>query len=266
MAALDDTAVFGFTTNVEFLRMLMEVPAVIRGDLDTGLIAREFDGFAFAQPDERLFAEAALLLDAASARGSHPWARRDGWRLGPAAPRRYPLVIGDEQRTVAVTGDHGHPSVLADDGETPARVAFLGDGRVTVDLGGTVRTFPALVEDGAVRDDGAVWIVRDAALFRIDPVRVRHTVEAAGDANPHLVSPMPGTVVVTRVTDGAHVEVGDPVVVVEAMKMEHVVHSTVAGTVALQAQAGDVVTRGQTLAVVTPDDAGAASANEGETE
>ena len=109
-------------------------------------------------------------------------------------------------------------------------------------MGGEGRTFPVRVSA-----DG-VSLVRDGALLGIDVVRTRHDGEAAGEADPQLVSPMPGTVVVTRVADGDHVEVGDPVVVVEAMKMEHVVHSTVAGTVALHARVGDTVSRGQTLA------------------
>ena len=73
------------------------------------------------------------------------------------------------------------------------------------------------------------------------------------DERPHLDSPMPGTVVMVRVEDGAHVDAGDAVVVVEAMKMEHVVRATIAGTVALHAAAGDLVSRGQVLATVTPN-------------
>src|SRR5690606_15870713 len=61
IAALDDTAVFGFTTNVEFLRMLLQEPRVATGDLDTGLIADIAERFAYAAPGERDFAEAALL-------------------------------------------------------------------------------------------------------------------------------------------------------------------------------------------------------------
>ena len=57
--AIDDTAILGFPTNLEFLKLLLTEPAVVRGDLDTDLIARTFDGLAFDAPDDRLFAEAA---------------------------------------------------------------------------------------------------------------------------------------------------------------------------------------------------------------
>lgn len=63
---------------------------------------------------------------------------------------------------------------------------------------------------------------------------------------------MPGVVVMTSVAEGAEVAAGDAVVVVEAMKMEHVVRAELTGTVSLRVATGDSVTRGQTLAVVTP--------------
>lgn len=245
IAALDATAVFGFTTNVEFLRLLLAVPAVVAGDLDTGLIARELDHLEFTRPDTRDYVEAALILDAAGRGGDDPWRRRDGWRLGAPAARRYRFAAGDEPCTVSVAGAVDRPIVVSDD-DVPARVADHGGGRVSVDIGGDVRTFAADV------DAGGVSLTRNGALLRLDLVRASHTAEAAGDADPRLVSPMPGTVVVTRVADGDTVEVGDPVVVVEAMKMEHVVRSTVHGVVTLHARVGDVVSRGQALAVVSP--------------
>ncbi|MFY9714287.1 MAG: acetyl-CoA carboxylase biotin carboxylase subunit, partial [Microbacterium sp.] len=102
--ALDETAVFGFPVNVEFMHRLLELPEVVAGDLDTGLIARRLDDIAFAEADERVFAEAALLLDSSTLPGTDPWRRRDGWRLGDAAPRRYALHSGPHRRVVLVSG------------------------------------------------------------------------------------------------------------------------------------------------------------------
>ena len=64
---------------------------------------------------------------------------------------------------------------------------------------------------------------------------------------------MPGTVVLVHAESGAQVEIGDPVIVVEAMKMEHVLRATVAGTVSIRAGVGEQVARGQTLAVIQVD-------------
>ncbi|WP_202401105.1 ATP-binding protein [Microbacterium sp. TL13] len=249
VAALGETAVFGFATNVDFVRRLLEVPAVVAGDLDTGLIAREFDRMPLAAPHDDDFRAAAVLLDAATRSASlaaGAWGRGDGWRLGSPAPRRHRLASAGVERIVTVRGAGAALSVDVDGEVLPARVRTSGDGTATVDLGGRVHTFAATV------DAAGVWVAREGAVLRIDTVRESHRADATADADPQLVSPMPGTVVMVHVADGATVEAGDPVLAVEAMKMEHVVRSSVAGTVALHARVGDVVSRGQALAVVAP--------------
>lgn len=262
VSALGDTAVFGFPTNVAFLRALLDLPDVVDGTMDTGLIARAATALTAAPVEDRTFAEAALLLGArarpegapfAGAPGAGAWGRGDGWRLGGAAPRRFALTCRGEERTVAVGGRN---ETLTVDGR-PARVRAHDDGTVTVDLDGAARTFPAEI-DGA-----AVWIARDGDVRRVEPARVSRGAVAAAEADPVLVSPMPGTVVLVRVADGDRIEVGDAVMAVEAMKMEHVVRSSVAGTVSLRAQVGDVVARGQALAVVAPHGPGAGQPDEG---
>ena len=250
VSALGDTAVFGFPTNVEFLRSLLELPDVVDGSMDTGLISREATALAAAPIEDRTFAEGALLLDAAVDGPAGPWGRGDGWRLGSAAPRRFPLRSAGEERRVEL---RGRGESLSVDGST-ARVRPHGDGTVTVDVGGVARTFAAEV------DGDTVWIADHGAVRRVESARVHHGSGAAADADPSLVSPMPGTVVLVRVADGDQIEVGDAVMAVEAMKMEHVVRSSVAGTVSLHAGVGDVVARGQTLAVVTPPAAAPAPA------
>lgn len=249
--ALDETAVFGVTTNVEFLRLLLELPAVASGELDTGLIARELDGLRFIDPDVRDWAEGALLLDAHARRAGGsvvhgPWGRSDGWRLGPAAPRVYPLAAdGGVHAIVRVWGSGADLEVAVDAGERhPAHVRLGSTAHVSI--AGHGRSFPAWVAEGAVE------LTRDGATLRIGIADAEHGVAETSDETPHLESPMPGTVVMLAVSDGAHVEAGDAVIVVEAMKMEHVVRSTIAGAVALHAAAGDQVSRGQTLATVTP--------------
>ena len=250
--ALDETAIFGVTTNVEFLRLLLELPAVAAGDLDTGLIARELDGLAFAEPDASTWAEAALLLDAAGrvpdSHATDPWRRADGWRLGPAAPRVYRLR--EERGATAVVrlwGVGADLEVAVDDGPRRRAIVRLGD-RAQISLDGLARSFPALATADAVE------LTREGATFRVGIADAEHGVGEAADERPHLDSPMPGTVVMVPVAEGARVEAGDPVVVVEAMKMEHVVRAAVAGTVTLGVAVGDQVSRGQTLATVTPDE------------
>ncbi|MGN8026797.1 acetyl/propionyl/methylcrotonyl-CoA carboxylase subunit alpha [Microbacterium sp. 22242] len=320
--ALDETAVFGFPTNVEFLRALLELPEVAAGELDTGLIARRLEDIVFAEADRRVFAEAALLLDAAgsapgalegpeAAMAASPWARRDGWRLGPPAPRRYALVCGERRAEVRVAGSGSGLSVavtgpvsvsvevsveVSKDGtaqgwiSSPGSLAqqqnpsptdadpllpAAGEGKRRSQSAGSDVFHPAAVRAGsdlhrAITIDGTtravaalttgsdrVSIAHGGAVFDVAVERVAHTGGAAAETRPHLDSPMPGTVVLVHAADGAHVAEGDPVLVVEAMKMEHVLRAGVAGTVAVHVAQGDTVARGQTLAVITPDAADA---------
>jgi acetyl-CoA/propionyl-CoA carboxylase, biotin carboxylase, biotin carboxyl carrier protein len=240
VAALGDTAMLGFETNLGFLRALLELPAVVAGDLDTGLIGRELDGLVASVVDEAVFARAALLLDAAAPRGADPWRRRDGWRLGPATPRRYDLASGDERRRVEVLGTGDGLTI----GGTSAGVVPLGEDRYAVRVGAASVTVTAVIESDHV------WLSGGGIAHEVRVVRADHGAVAAGPAAPELVSPMPGVVVLVPVAQGDVVAAGDPVAVVEAMKMEHVVRAEVAGAVALRVAAGDTVARGQTLAVI----------------
>jgi len=252
LAALEETAVFGVTTNVEFLRLLLELPDVAAGRLDTGLIARELDALRFAASSDRTFAEAALLLahDEARRAPRGVWGRLPGWRLGAPAAVTYPLALDGAAPRVVTVRPHGDESeVRVDDGPAVrGRVVESGDRTAVVVVDGVARRFPART----VQD--AVSIGAGGAVFPLRLHRNAHGPVEARDATPHLDSPMPGTVVLTPVADGAHVTAGDAVVVVEAMKMEHVIRSSVTGTVSLRAAVGDQVARGQTLAVIEPDE------------
>ena len=250
VTALRQTVVLGFETNLEFLRLLLETPAVARGDLDTGLIAREFDALPFADATPRTFAEAAVLLDAdarpaGGASASGPWTRRDGWRLGgvdAAAPRRWRLQAGGRGAEVAITGAADAVRVSVDGGAPWS--AALGDGVVTVD-GLTRDVTSASTGDGIWLASGGVT----SFVHEVPPTRAGHDTEAV---SPHLVSPLPGTVVLAPLAGGALVEVGDAVVVVEAMKMEHTLRATVAGVVRLAVDVGDRVARGAVVATIEP--------------
>lgn len=247
VAALADTAVFGFPTNVEFLRLLLERPEVVAGDLDTGLIARVLPHLTFASPDDRIIAEAALLLDAHRERGDgSPWQRADGWRLGAFASRRYSLRAGDLRRVVSLSGPDD--DLRVDGVPSCVRPQPGAEGAFSVEIDGSARAITASV------DPCGVWIAAGGSVLRVDLAPRERAAQSGDAADPFIVSPMPGTIVLLSVEEGGRAEVGDPVVVVEAMKMEHVVRAGVAGIVSLEVAVGEVVSRGQILARVRPDD------------
>ena len=139
---------------------------------------------------------------------------------------------------------------VAIDGSSSVAAARRGEepsGR-TLTIDGVTRTIAAYAT-GSDR----IAVAHAGAVFEVAVDRVSHGGATAAETQPHLDSPMPGTVVLVHASDGSRVDEGDPVLVVEAMKMEHVLRAGVAGTVSLHTAQGDTVARGQTLATITPD-------------
>jgi acetyl-CoA/propionyl-CoA carboxylase biotin carboxyl carrier protein len=241
-AALAGTVTLGVQTNAGFLRRLLAHPAVVAGELDTGLVEREADSLLPGDvPEEVYEAAAAVRLDALTPRGTgwtDPFSVPDGWRLGgQPAPPAFPLRVPGLE-AVAHRPRGGH-TVTAD--------------RVTVTLDGVRHTFHRAGD--WIGRDGDAWQVRDH-----DPVAASLT--GAGHAGADsLTAPMPGTVTVVKVAVGDEVSAGQSLLVVEAMKMEHVVSAPHAGVVSeLDVTPGSTVAMDQVLAVVTPAEESAVDA------
>jgi 3-methylcrotonyl-CoA carboxylase alpha subunit len=100
------------------------------------------------------------------------------------------------------------------------------------------------------RQDDTLHLAVDGMTQSFATARTRDLAAAEGAGNPELRSPMPGTVVALVAEQGALVDQGDPVVVIEAMKMEHVVRASAAGVVDVRVGVGDRVERGDLLAIV----------------
>ncbi|MFD7564310.1 biotin carboxylase N-terminal domain-containing protein [Streptomyces tendae] len=235
-AALAGTVTLGVQTNAGFLRRLLAHPAVVAGELDTGLVEREVDGLVATDvPEEVYEAAAAVRLEALRPRGdgwTDPFSVPSGWRTGgEPKPVAFPLrAPGLEPVTHTPRGTH-----------------TVTDDRVAVTLDGVRHTFHRA--DDWLGRDGDAWQVRDH-----DPVAASLDRAAHAGADS-LTAPMPGTVTVVKVAVGDEVSAGQSLLVVEAMKMEHVVSAPHAGTVAeLDVAPGTTVAMDQVLAVITPTD------------
>ncbi|MFE6945307.1 acetyl/propionyl/methylcrotonyl-CoA carboxylase subunit alpha [Streptomyces chartreusis] len=231
-AALAETVTLGVQTNAGFLRRLLAHPAVVAGELDTGLVERVVDDLVATDvPDEVYEAAAAVRLDAlrpAGAGWTDPFSVPSGWRLGGTArPVSFHLRAQD-------------PVEYA-----PRGSADVTDDGVSVTLDGVRHTFHRAAD--WLGRDGDAWHVRDH-----DPVAASLTGAAHAGADS-LTAPMPGTVTVVKVAVGDEVTAGQSLLVVEAMKMEHVISAPHAGTVAeLDVTPGATVAMDQVLAVITP--------------
>ncbi|WP_433784000.1 biotin carboxylase N-terminal domain-containing protein [Actinomycetospora sp. CA-101289] len=252
-AALGTTTVLGVRTNLAWLRTLLAHPDVRAGRLDTGLIGR-LDPPDDTTPDDVLVAAAlAGLLDLPA--GDAPFDRLGGWRLGAdPAPARWRLVpaagASGDPVDVAVAGPAARAMVTVGAEGASRRASAERDGStLVVTLAGTTRNYRTAVADGVrwLARDGDAWALREQE-------RLRAARTAGGPGDGPLTAPMPGTVTAVEVAEGDHVTAGQRLVVVEAMKMEHVVSAPSDGVVKdLAAKAGAAVALDAPLVTVVPD-------------
>ena len=269
--ALAATEVMGLVTNRAFLERILRHPEFVEARHDTGFIARNADAL-FAPPaaDDRLAVLAALaVLEREKANMPHapapdgergnpppppadphsPWGEAGAWCMNLPARSEVTFRDGGDTRTLAFDRLAGRTVHIGADGEIEVAAMLHADGRLDARLGGT--RLPARVV--FVADRVAVYTGRDQASFTlVDP-------RAGDDAHHHhadrLVAPMPGSVVQVLVEAGATVAKGDPLVVVEAMKMEHVIRAPHDGVVErVDVAVGDVVADGTELAVMAAED------------
>jgi len=236
-AALAEFEVVGLTTNVAFLARLVGSSAFAQADLDTGLIERlRAELFPPARPasDEVLalatLAELARLEAEARAHAGasgdphSPWGECDGWRLNE--DNHHVFVFREGERQAAVTVHyrrggyeielpHGRRRLSGEQSGNRMR-AWLDDRAIAARVVRTGRTLDLFLE-GERHTLG----LHDPALHELD----------AGAAGGGLAAPMPGKIIAVLVEAGVEVEKGTPLLILEAMKMEHTIKAPAAGTV-----------------------------------
>ncbi len=261
LQALADFRIVGVTSNVGFLSRLVACPAFANADLDTGLIEREHDFLFPAEsslpPREAwlIAALAELLRDRnfarahaqASADPHSPWHLRDGWRLNGMARRTILLRVGNAERRIVAAYDGEGFLLDLDDHAVAAAGELRDDGTLRAALDGRrlTATVIAAGEKRHVFFDGLGFV-----FAAVDPL---HHAGEGGGAEGSLAAPMPGKVVAHLVQAGARVEKGTPLVVLEAMKMEHTLVAPAAGIVqAFRYAPGEQVADGAELVAFEP--------------
>ncbi|MFJ2130074.1 acetyl/propionyl/methylcrotonyl-CoA carboxylase subunit alpha [Streptomyces sp. NPDC087845] len=254
--ALERARIHGPVTNRDLLVRSLRHPDFRAARLDTGFYDRHLAALT-APPDEadlRLAALAAALADAAARQDGPGPTRFGAWRNISSRPqvKRYRAEPGGTEHEAAYRTGRTGPVP-----ETGERVVAVRPGHVTLEADSLTRHFHLTVHRDTVYVDTATGSYTLTALPRFtDPT---DRTEPGS-----LLAPMPGTVV--RVAEGlgagASVEAGQPLIWLEAMKMEHRILAPASGTlIALHAAPGLQVEVGALLAVVTePTDAATAPA------
>ncbi len=248
--ALAQTHIVGLATNVQFLRRVAKTDAFAQAKLDTALIPREqavlFHQEPVGLPLAAAAAVAQALLNERASEGVDPFSRRDGFHTHGVVQRRFEFEFGGEHAKAVLTYERGgslHLSV----GEGATQVAgplvfkAMAQG-LELQFAGQ-RTRAAVYAQGEV--DHVFTPLGATQITAID--LLAHAGETAAEGG-RLTAPMPGKVVSFAVKAGDKVAKGQPLAVMEAMKMEHTIAAPADGVVQeLLYAPGDQVTEGAEL-------------------
>jgi 3-methylcrotonyl-CoA carboxylase alpha subunit len=256
MAALmGETEVVGVTTNAALLKALCAHPAFVGGEVDTGFIERHRNDLfaALAPADDRAFAVATLARLAEwepAVPTRDPWDQKNGFRLLDEGHDEVRWKEGE--REVAVIARRlraGGIRLELPGGAQEARVQRTANGRLAIRLGDD--TFAATVVRRQTIDGALEYSLFAAGgscrLSLVDPLDVTR-YEAAGAGEASVRSPLPGKIIDLKVKAGDSVSKGQPLLVLEAMKMEHTLAAPAAGTVkSVRYAVGEQVAEGAEL-------------------
>jgi 3-methylcrotonyl-CoA carboxylase alpha subunit len=263
--ALAEYEIAGLTTNVKFLAAIASHPSFAATEIDTGFIERHRE--ALIPPPARTPAEvlalaalAFLLRQSAEAHRSSlartdpysPWYEVNGWHMN--ADSHYDLQLRDASELHKITlqfRSSGYEVVVQEGRKIKATHVTLAGNVLSATLDGVRRRATAIFQQGELTlfSSGSTWQVK------LDDPLARAEEQAGGSGR--IVAPMPGAVVAVLVEEGQTVERNQPLMLIEAMKMEHTLRAPSAGKVIkLRVAKGDQVTEGVELVTVEAEDAG----------
>jgi propionyl-CoA carboxylase alpha chain len=240
IAALDQFEIEGLGHNVDFVSAIMQHPRFRSGELTTGFIAEEYpEGFQGAPASERLRRQLAAIAGFVATARADRARQVDNQLAGHLnPPSEWTVRLGGEDHEVAL----GQDGVTLDGKPIELEMEYTpGERLVVAEVDGEqigVRIEPSRTGLKMI-SRGAVHQVRILPT-RIAPLAEHMIEKIPPDLSKFLICPMPGLLVSLNVGEGDKVEAGQPLAVVEAMKMENILRAEKAGTVKqVNAKAGD---------------------------
>jgi 3-methylcrotonyl-CoA carboxylase alpha subunit len=245
-AALAQTHIVGLHTNVAFLRRVVGSRAFVGADLDTALIEREHAAL-FEAPPLPLPCIVGGVVAHALAVGraretADPWSRADAWRLHGAAQRRFEIEVGGEHHQVRLERANGTARITVGDARWPFTTSQLGADRHEITVDGR-----RWVVDVYANGEQLTVFAPEGSGAALEVDVIAHAGEGGAEGG-RLTAPMPGKVIAFLAKVGDAVKLGQPLAVMEAMKMEHTITAPRDGTIeALLYAPGDQVDEGGEL-------------------
>jgi 3-methylcrotonyl-CoA carboxylase alpha subunit len=252
--ALSQTRIVGLMTNVQFLRHIIRTDSFATAKLDTALIQRE-EKALFAQEPLGLALTAASVVANTLHReraltGNDPFSRRDGWRAYGVATRNFGFVFHGASHNAVLTYAHDGSlqlNVADADGDVSGVLAFREDGDA-LHISFVQQQVRVQVFHEAQGHEDVAHVFAPQGATRITVVDALAHAGEAQEAGGRLTAPMPGKVVSFAVAAGDKVKAGQPLAVMEAMKMEHTIAAPADGEVLeLLYAPGDQVAEGEEL-------------------
>ncbi len=251
--ALDSFVIDGINDNVDFLSALMQHPRFRSGEITTNFIAEEYpDGFEGAPADDKLLGDLALIAAKVQAISDERAAEVSDQLGGPIPqPSERVVSIAGEEMKVRVRPYRGGAMGVENGGEVVDIEGDWSPGQelLHANVGGRAR----IVQ---VRRKGRNWELQTRGAIHRVKVMSPHVARLAKymidkpppDLSRLLIAPMPGLLTKLAVKVGDSVEAGQPVAVMEAMKMENILRATKAATVkATPASEGDSLSVDQVI-------------------
>lgn len=248
--ALDEMLILGVNTNLEYLQRLIRDPDVAAGAMDTTLVEQRLPKMVFDAPTAEHAQMAARLVHQRTSTPAVAW-RDDGFRLAGAAPATYrvqtvaeqpeefEVALGDETQLLPTAVEHEF-------------VYRNGSGTETVTLVAETPKPEGTCVWVAARDFTGVLVVLDHKAHVLHSLATMEAAERG--VEPQVRAPLPGTVTAIHVADGSNVTVGQPVVTIEAMKMEHQLKAPLDGVVTIHVTDAQQVRLDQNILTVAAED------------
>ncbi|SEK16950.1 3-methylcrotonyl-CoA carboxylase alpha subunit [Variovorax sp. OK605] len=246
-AALAQVQIVGVQTNVQFLRGILATESFAKANLDTALIEREravlFERETLGLPLAAAAAITRTLVTERPVGAPDPFERRDGWRSHGEYLRRFDFEFrGAEQVALLSYRRDGSLWLEAGGAQGPLVVGQFPTGEFEVEFAGTRQTLDVHLDGATAHVFASKGATKITAIDRL--VHAGDTQAEGG----RLTAPMPGKVVSFAVKAGDKVSRGQPLAVMEAMKMEHTIAAPADGTVdELMFAPGEQVAEGEEL-------------------
>jgi propionyl-CoA carboxylase alpha chain len=251
--ALRETRIHGVTTNRDLLIGILREPEFRSGAIDTGYLQRHDAAVLMAATAQPHVARVHALVAAVAAQAG----RRSqaavlahmpsGWRTLRSAPQHVTFNSDDGVLDLQYQFDHGALRVTVGDWCPNVTIFMASADLVDAEIDGTRRRYNVFC-------CGTEHYVDSFLGSTVLPEAERFPDPRAAQEAGSLLAPMPGAVMRIEAIEGNRVSTGAPIVVLEAMKMEHTVRAPADGVVStIAVAAGDQVDSGQVLAVVDED-------------